>query len=110
MKAWSVRNITDDDLGQEIIWADNVKEAKKKACQTDMMMEVFSYIDLRVHRAPEFDGMEGLSRKDFRKQQWINGWQFYDGTELPYFDDLKSYEVDKTWDDWYQENFGRSSK
>lgn len=108
MKAWRVWDCTNEDAGIDIVWANNVKEAKYKGQLTQVGEELESYTDLRVRREKALDDMENLSDKDLAKERWMLGWTWHEGTILPYFDELDTDKVDKVWDEWYYLNFGRS--
>lgn len=101
MKAWRVWDCTNEDAGIDIVWANNVKEAKYKGQLTQVGEELESYTDLRVRREKALDDMENLSDKDLAKEQWMLGWTWHEGTILPYFDELDTDKVDKVWDEWY---------
>lgn len=106
MKAWVVSNKHDDDLGQEIIWANTLTEAKKLMTSTGIGNWTDNYSDLRIIRHSTFDDLEKLSNKEFMKVQWIHGWRWFDTTKLPYYDEIESSIVDEVWDAWYKKNYG----
>lgn len=99
MKAYSLSVNGDDDQGQVIVFANTVKEAKKKFCFTDLQCD--RYIDIRVKRNQDFDNMENLSEIEFAKEQWKQGWRWYDyNTPDP------NETTDEEFYKWYKNNFG----
>lgn len=97
MKAYILRVINDDDQGQVVVFANTANEAKKQFNST--YLETEQYIDIRVKRSPEFDNMENLSEIDLAKEQWRNGWRWYD-YNTPYPEDTTDEEFYK----WYKNN------
>lgn len=75
MKAWIVSVYQDDDQGNEIVFADNLKEAKVAGYRTEL--EFDSYTDIRVKRYKIFDDMEKLSERELCKVKWREGWWFF---------------------------------
>lgn len=99
MKAWILSVINEDDQGQEIVFADNAAQAKKKIRYTDLYAE--SWIYIRVRRYRELDDMEEASEFEKHLVQWRNGWNWYDeSTPDP---DITSDEEFKIW---YKKNIG----
>lgn len=66
MKAWIAR--TDYSDGSTIVFANTRNEAKLLAMGTDFC-EYAPYIDIRVRRVPELDGMEKCEPTD---NPWLN--------------------------------------
>lgn len=96
MKAYMLGLYSDDDQGNEIVFAKTAKEAKKY----NRDLDPDSYIDLFAKRAPEFDGMENMSIKELMKEQWREGWWFHqDG--CPSNDESD----DEVFYKWYDETF-----
>ncbi|NWN99273.1 hypothetical protein [Tetragenococcus halophilus] len=75
MKAYVVGNKEEPEIGNEVIYAKNTKEARRVAHSTDIAEES-EFIDVEVHRAYEFDNTEDFSKKEFMKLQWKEGWWF----------------------------------
>lgn len=81
MKAYSVGIKSNPDAGNEIIFAKNTKEARKKAQHTNLVGENGpDFIDVRVLREPAFDDMENVTEKEMLIKQWRTGWWFFRGT------------------------------
>lgn len=100
MKAYVCGIRSNDDAGNEVVFAKNSKEAMKKAQLLEILDYKESYIDVYVKRASEFDGMEDLSDKELTKVKWRNGWWF------EYIDYPDSEEgTDEEFYEWYENNF-----
>lgn len=84
MKAYVVGNKEEPEIGNEIIYAENTKEARRVAHSTDIANESDYFIDVEVHRAYEFDDTENFSKKEFIKLQWEEGWWFDEGAPDPW--------------------------
>lgn len=83
MKAYNMTIPSNDDLGQEIIWAKNTKEARKKARLSNLYLEnAESFSDLSVSRSPEFDDCENMNSIDFAWKQHCEGWEWYEFPKL----------------------------
>lgn len=77
MKAYIVGLYSDDgDIGNEIIFAENSKEAKVKAHSTDVADSQESYIDVYAKRYKEFDGMENATEAEMMYKKFQEGWWF----------------------------------
>jgi len=80
MKAYTVRDVTDYCEGAVLVFANNSKEAIKKASRTEEMECVQEYINFRATRSPYADCMEARSRHgllDFQENKEFlieNGW------------------------------------
>ena len=63
MKAWIVENtrISEYFCWEEIVFADNYKEAKKLALETDLYEYHSDFTNIRVKRYANLYGMEHLS-------------------------------------------------
>lgn len=70
MKAYVLGLYSDEDAGNELVFANTVKEAKDK--NTELIPE--SYIDLYAHREKAFDGMENASEEDILEKMKAEGW------------------------------------
>lgn len=100
MKAYVVGNKKKPDIGNEVIYAKNTKEARRVAHSTDIANESDYFIDVEVHRAYEFDDTENFSKKEFKKLQWEEGWWFKE----PGAPDLWS-SSDEDFYKWYDKTF-----
>ncbi|MEG0349563.1 hypothetical protein [Enterococcus sp.] len=99
MKAYIVNIENDADVGSEVIFAENTKEARKLAHKTEIAMNADNYIDVRTKRAPEFDGMENTTSKEMYKKMWQGGWWFHQSG-------CPSREAsEKEFDDWYKKTY-----
>lgn len=105
MKAWIVENTSSDywsDDWNEIVFADNYREAKKKATYTSLFNG--DYLNLRVKRYPDMDYTENLNHKDYTYKLWLSGWMWDDTYQLaPYdeYDDEHKARIDFL--KWYSE-------
>lgn len=104
MKAYCGQIRDDPDAGMEIIFANTVKEAKRRIWGSDFTSFAESYLDLEVRRYPKYDGMENLSAKELAKEQWRDGWWFHqsgypDADEAP----------DEDFYKWYEDTYGKAS-
>ena len=98
MKAYYLSIRGDDDEGGEIVFANNVQEARKQIYSTDIQFE--SWIYVQAHRQKLWDGKENLSTRELRKEQWREGWWFHqDGA--PDCDE----GTDEEFYAWYDKNF-----
>lgn len=99
MKAYKLEIAHDDEGICEIVFANTVREARKLVDSTDLYYE--RWIDVRATRYPAFDGLEGLSKREFAKVSWRHGWRWYD---------LGGPDPDETTDEefyaWYDKTFG----
>lgn len=102
LKAYSLSIKDDDDQGQVIVFAENATKAKAFIVSTDLMWD--SYLDVRVHRAKAFDGMENLSKAELAKNQWRDGWRWFD---MDYPDPDEA--TDEEFLSWYENMFGDKS-
>lgn len=100
MKAYSLSIKDNDDAGQEIVFAENGRAAKKLI--GDLADSLEEYTDLRVHRDKRYDGMEKLSPAQLAFHQWRDGWQWFDMYDMPDPDHATDAEFYK----WYERNFG----
>ena len=89
MKAWIVENTRDYDYfdWNEIVFATNYREAKKKATYTSLCENSDDFLNLRVRRCPDMDDTENLNHKDYTYKLWLSGWMWTEG-KYP----LDSYE------------------
>lgn len=95
MKAYLLSVKYDDDQGQAIVFSKTAKEAKKKFYTTNL--EADTYINIRVRRCPEYDDMGQLKSIELVKEQWRNGWRWYD-YNTPYPEDTTDEEFYR----WYK--------
>lgn len=93
MKAYILGIKGDDDAGNEIVFAETAKEARKMVSLT-----YDSWIDVYARRCKEFDGMENSTPKEMLYKCWKEGWWFH---QSPLPDEATDEEFDK----WYEENF-----
>lgn len=98
MKAYSLSIKDNDDAGNEIVFAENAKAARNKI--GDLADSLEEWIDLRVHRAKEYDGMEHLTDAQLANKQWRNGWRWF---EMDYPDPDEA--TDDEFFKWYEANF-----
>lgn len=101
-KAYYLSIKDDDDQGQVVVFANTAREAKKLIAGADLMWD--EYIDIRVHRAKAYDGMEHLSPADLAKEQWRNGWRWFD---IEYPDEETA--TDEEFYAWYNSVLGDAS-
>ena len=99
MKAYVLRVEGDDDQGQAVVFSKTAKEAKKLLSSTNLYSD--RYTDIRVKRCPEFDNMETLSEIELAKEQWRNGWRWYDYCSTPDSDEA----TDDEFYNWYKNTF-----
>lgn len=102
MKAYYLTIKDNDDAGIEVVFADTARAAKKLVSGTWIHDNLENYIDLRVCRAKKFDGMESLSAAELAKEQWREGWRWFDLYDMP--DEETS--TDEEFYRWYNSNFG----
>lgn len=102
MKAYMAGIHSDPDVGNQIIFAKNSKEAMKKAQSLDITDYKESYIDVYANRAPEFDGMENATGLEIALEQWRNGWTWYDYQDQP---DVET-DSEEAFINWYKVHFG----
>lgn len=100
MKAYITGITDDDDAGNEIVFANTAREARKMVWGSDFTAFAERYIDVYARRYPNYDGMENLSKKELALQQWHDGWWFHQS----------GYLSDDEWTDeqfiqWYEETF-----
>lgn len=105
MKAWIVENIriSEDFNWKEIVFADNYKEARKKAMQTDLYESSEDFLNMRVRRFDCMDNTESLSPKEFDYELWKNSFN-WENSSLNYFDEYETEDAARTaFDKWYEE-------
>lgn len=104
MKAYVIGLDSDPDVGNEIVFAKNGKEARKIANTLDITDTAESYIDVTVHRAPAYDDTENLSAKEFMLKQWRDGWWFFfdDGVPSP-----PEEHTDEEFYKWHDEVYAK---
>lgn len=103
MKAWIVENWDKD--WKEIVFADNYREANKKATHTSLCENSDDFINLRVKRYPDMDDTENLNHKECTYKLWQSGCVWLDTQTLgPYneYDDERIARIDfLSWYSWY---------
>lgn len=104
MKAWIVENtrITEEHNWNEIVFADNYKEAKKLALETDLYEYPDDFIKMCVKRYDDLDDMEHLSKKELDFELWKRCWSWEDIPHPYYEEKLSIKENQKIFDEWYQ--------
>lgn len=75
MKAYKVWHDNHHEGHQDTVFADNVSEAKKLA-QSSHVCDGADWIDIRVKREPEIDGMEDYSDKELIYELIKIGWWY----------------------------------
>ena len=80
MKAYKLSVKDDPDQGEVIVFAKTAREAKNN---WHWYLDADNFLDKLVHRAPEFDGMEGASDMEIMTKQWQEGWRWYDCYDVP---------------------------
>jgi hypothetical protein len=78
MKAYTLYIDGNEDAGQEIVFANTAREAKKQIYGTDLGGELENWTDLRVNRDKRYDGMESLTRAQLSLKLWRDGWRYFD--------------------------------
>lgn len=104
MKAWIVENTRDYDYfdWNEIIFADNYKQAKKLALQTELYETSEDFVHMRVRRYPDMDNTENLTYKEFEYKLWQSGWMWGDAYQLvPYDEYDDENKARKDFLKWY---------
>lgn len=99
MKAYTLSIKDNDDAGQQVVFAETAKAAKRLVSGY-VWDNLENYLDLRVNRSRDYDGMENLSPAELALKQWRNGWQWFD---IDYPDPDEA--TDAEFMVWYQETF-----
>lgn len=87
MKAYVVWDV-DNSVGyQDVVFAGNVKEAKKKGFATDSCSDA-EWIGMRAKRLPEIDGMQDYSEKELTYELIKLGWWYVFGDIMVTEDNL----------------------
>lgn len=97
MKAYIVGLRSNDDVGNEIVFAKNIKEAMKKAQKLDLTDQKENFIDVYVKRKDAFDGLENDPDGVLIKQ-WQEGWRFHKGLAPE-----PEVSTEQDFWDWYTE-------
>ncbi|WP_171312492.1 hypothetical protein [Enterococcus cecorum] len=113
MKAWLVENTRDYDYfdWNEIIFADNYKQARKLSLQTELYETSEDFVHMRVRRYPDMDDTENLNRKEFEYKLWQSGWMWEDMYQLTPYDEYE--DESKAREDflkWYRLNYEGSEE
>lgn len=95
MKAYILHEKHNEDKGQVVVFAETANKAKAQVYSTDLDPDDF--IDVRVNRAPEFDGMEKLGMRELDLKKWREGWWFEMG-DFPDPDEATDEEFYEAWD------------
>lgn len=93
MKAWIVENTSSDYWGgdwNEIVFADNYREAKKKAAHTSLCETRDDFLNLRVRRYRYMDDTENLNHKDYTYKLWLSGWMWEGAYPLDSYDNYSN--------------------
>ena len=101
MKAYMVGLNSNPDVGNEIVFARNYKEAKNKAHRLELVDTKESYIDVFIKRYPVMDDMELSGEKEKMKVLWRNGWWFHQSGYPQANDDVS----DKDFYEWYDKMY-----
>lgn len=96
MKAYYLWIKDDEDQGGHIVWDETYRKAKVRVNESDLYYD--SYIDVMCKRYPDFDGLEGLSKRDLALKQWQMGWWF--DSDEPTFDEYEE-NTDADFLAWY---------
>lgn len=96
MKAYYIDIKDDPDQGGHIVWDTTSRNARKRVNEGDFGW--YEWIDVRCRRYPQFDGMEGLSKRQLALEQWKQGWWF--DSDEPTFDDYEE-NTDADFLAWY---------
>lgn len=108
MKAWLVENTRDYDYfdWNEIVFAENYKEARKLAMRTDLYEGSEDFIYLRVRRYPDMDDTENLNHKEYTYKLWQNGWMWEGAYPLDSYDNYSDKRVARQdFLEWYNEYY-----
>ena len=90
MKAYTLQEKGNYEAGMYVVFANTASEAKSKVGSTDLDPD--EYINIRVKRAPEFDGMEKATERELALKKWKEGWIWYDFPDMPEFGDSEDSE------------------
>lgn len=96
MKAYYLEIKDDPDQGGHIVWDTTSRNARKRINESDLVYD--SWIDIHCKRYPEFDDLEGLSKRELALKQWQAGWWF--DSDEPMFDDYEE-NTDEDFLKWY---------
>lgn len=104
MKAYEVTNCKNDDLGTEIIFAENSRQARNQAWHsTQIGRESDNYTDLKVKRFPPADGYENKPRIELMTFLWHDhGWRFFDYPDMP---DIERGATEEEFRAWFEHTF-----
>ena len=100
MKAWVLSLSNDQDQGQDIVFADNVAQAKKQIWQTNL--EADGWIYIRANRYKILDGMEKAADYERHLIMWRNGWGWYEH-DTPYSEET----TDEEFKEWYNKTIAK---
>lgn len=105
MKAYILGMRSDPDEGNEIVFADTVREAKKQAIGMDFYESSGDWLDLYANRYKKYDDLEHLTRKELALHQWRDGWWWHE----PGYPDPDE-GTDQDFYKWYDSTFGEIKK
>lgn len=112
MKAWIVENTRDYDYfdWNEIVFAENYREAKKKATHTSLCETHDDFVNLRVKRYPDMDDTENLNHKDYTYKLWQSGWMWVGAYPLDPYDNYSNKRKARIdFLKWYSKYYGSES-
>lgn len=92
MKAYLIGTTADDDMYQDIVFANTVREAKILANISDATDESESWIDIYAKRAPEFDDMENATKDEMYLKKFREGWIWWDEVNQPHEENTTDQE------------------
>ncbi len=98
MKAWYLA-IKDGDDGRFVVFSDTRNGARNQADSNDLMYD--RWIDIEAHRAPKYDGLETLTKRELDKVLWRDGWEWLDYSCQP-----PEETTDEQFYEWYDGIFG----
>lgn len=100
MKAYIVGDKWNEDAGNIIVFAENIKDAKKQGWESEMDFE--RYIDMTVRRCKDFDGMENADEEELLIARWRHGWWFDTYSSPP----TPEESTDQDFWDWHEKEYG----
>jgi len=102
MKAWYLSIKDDEDQGRFVVFSNTRNGARNQADGNDLMYD--RWIDIQAHRAPQWDGLEKLSKRELDKELWRDGWEWLD-----YACPAPEETTDEEFYTWYDGIFGVKS-
>jgi hypothetical protein len=98
VKAWYLE-VKDSDEGRYLVFANTRNAARSQADSNDLMYD--RWIDIVATRAPKYDGLEKLTKRELDKTIWRDGW-----TWLDYDAPDEAEATDEEFYAWYDGIFG----